>query len=89
MESLLPTPMSPLPALVRAGAGVSVSESRDIRSSWEQTQKERGCLGKKQHPTLDVFVVVVVPSLSPVSLLQPHGLQHSRLRCSSPSPSVC
>jgi len=32
--------------------------------------------------------IVVVQSLSPVRLL-PHGLQHSRLPCPSPSPTAC
>ena len=34
-------------------------------------------------------VAVVVQSLSRVDSLQPHGLQHARLSCPSPSPGVC
>ena len=33
--------------------------------------------------------VVVVQPLSHVDSLRPHGLQHTRLACSSPSPGVC
>ena len=33
--------------------------------------------------------IVVVQSLSHVDSLQPHGLQHIRLPCPSPSPGVC
>ena len=34
-------------------------------------------------------LVVVVQSLSCVQLFAPHGLQHTRLPCPSPSPRVC
>ena len=34
-------------------------------------------------------VVVVVQPPSPVQLFMPHGLQHARLPCPSPSPGVC
>ena len=36
-----------------------------------------------------LLVLIVVHLLSPVQLLQPHGLQHDRLPCPSLSPRVC
>ena len=37
----------------------------------------------------NMLFVFAVQSLSCVQLLQPHGLQHARLPCTSPSPGVC
>ena len=34
-------------------------------------------------------VVIVVQSLSHSDSLRPHGLQHARLSCLSPSPRAC
>ena len=34
------------------------------------------------------YIVVVVQSLSHMNSLQPHGLQHTRLPCPSPSPRL-
>ena len=36
-----------------------------------------------------ISIVAVVQSLRYVRLLQPHGLQHTRLPCPSPSPGAC
>ena len=36
-----------------------------------------------------LIVLTVVQLLSPVRLLQPHGLQHARLPCPSLAPRVC
>ena len=38
---------------------------------------------------LRVTIVVVVQSLSRVGSLRPHGLQHARLPCPSPTPGLC
>ena len=38
---------------------------------------------------LRVTIVVVVQSLSRVGSLRPHGLQHTRLPCPSPTPGLC
>ena len=44
-------------------------------------------------PTLFFFAIalaiVIIQSLSHVWLFGPHGLQHARLPCSSPSPGAC
>ena len=37
----------------------------------------------------DILYVVAVQSLSHISFLGPHGLQHARLPCPSLSPKVC
>ena len=36
-----------------------------------------------------ISIVAVVQSLRYVRLLRPHGLQHTRLPCPSPSPGAC
>ena len=55
-----------------------------VRSRCEETQKEHWLPGSSC-----LEEGVVVQSLSRVRLFWPHGLQHARLPCPSPSPRVC
>ena len=59
---------------------VQMKNSDDTRCWWEHT--EAGCLMHSWWELLFTYSVVC-------NYLRPHGLQHTRLPCPSPSPRVC